>query len=782
MARITYIPNRVIDTDGIADGASIYVYTTGTTTPVSIYSDADFTTPVTNPYVVAAGAAVPPLYHNEETDVRVRVVSNTGAVISDEDPYDSYITQAALTNYAESVASRSVYGTKAFATDRLRAFDMAEEISNPATSPIWGFAKYAGVSGGYGLTEDITYDPDGDGTSVATTVPFVRYITNDSEDPNVEGSLPWCIAEVEANDGGYILAHPRGRLEVTLNSTLYLPNNCTLAAPGRNLLIKMPLNGGGIRFFGPSGSAEYGRNIILWGINVLVEGDGDDNRYDQKPGEIDAFNAIPSNGSNKIAMYECTVSGATDAFLDIAGGSTPATDSYYSILRCSIRNTDKTMAVGVGTGSLADTPKLWVTVGECHFEGCSQRKPMASSLSYIHWHSNVDDSVPHYRDYTEGNSIGTVYGGNCRYGGRLRYESNIVRFGTTTAGFTSPDNSVTTFSGVTNTSGNEGAALLIDNHFDDGIVETSSFNTSYVTDLPVGYEYPTRDVLTDTDIVADEIIDAAGAGRTNSPDGLYATVSEEEGDALGLRVNGEQIRYRNRQFLIRVGEENDFLKNTVADALNLSRGGTLTVASGAITLTDDRMFAVAGEGGVADDLTTINLTTDDRYEPITGGFIFIRPASNSTPITLKSGGNIEVTRPIILDDTSKWTMLFYNGATWDVIVKPKTSNTYTPSLTATLNCSALVLINARWEMEDNRVRVRIKYNGTATAAGLTRVTVSLPKAAPNLTADEVWGVVAMTNGYGTMYGDPATDSVIMTFTATGAGNFGISTIFEYEIN
>lgn len=90
--RFTYIPNRVIDTNGIADGASIYVYQTGTTTPVSIYSNSALSTPVSNPYVVASGAAVPELYYSEST-VRVKVVGSDGATISDNDPYERPVTQ-----------------------------------------------------------------------------------------------------------------------------------------------------------------------------------------------------------------------------------------------------------------------------------------------------------------------------------------------------------------------------------------------------------------------------------------------------------------------------------------------------------------------------------------------------------------------------------------------------------------------------------------------------------------------------------------------------------------
>lgn len=83
--KINYIPNRVIDMDGIADGAEIHVYQTGTSTPVNLYIDSNYATPVSNPYIVAAGAAVPPLYANA-TSIRVVIVTDNGT--EDYDPYD----------------------------------------------------------------------------------------------------------------------------------------------------------------------------------------------------------------------------------------------------------------------------------------------------------------------------------------------------------------------------------------------------------------------------------------------------------------------------------------------------------------------------------------------------------------------------------------------------------------------------------------------------------------------------------------------------------------------
>lgn len=107
--RITYTPNRVIDSNGIADGASIFVYLTGTTTLVPIYSDEGLLTNLPNPYVVPAGAAVPTIYHTQTVNIRVKVVNSSGATVSDDDPAPTspidLLTEADATLVATLAAS-----------------------------------------------------------------------------------------------------------------------------------------------------------------------------------------------------------------------------------------------------------------------------------------------------------------------------------------------------------------------------------------------------------------------------------------------------------------------------------------------------------------------------------------------------------------------------------------------------------------------------------------------------------------------------------------------------
>lgn len=82
----TYIPNRLIDSNGITDGASIYFYYTGTSTPAPIYADAALTTPVANPVVVASGAEVPDIYLSSAITYR-RLIEYTDGTSDDTDPF-----------------------------------------------------------------------------------------------------------------------------------------------------------------------------------------------------------------------------------------------------------------------------------------------------------------------------------------------------------------------------------------------------------------------------------------------------------------------------------------------------------------------------------------------------------------------------------------------------------------------------------------------------------------------------------------------------------------------
>lgn len=95
----TYIPNRVIDDNGIADGASLAFYLTGTLTPATIYADADLTTPRANPVIIPSGAEVPDVYLDENIIYR-RIVTYSDGSTTDTDPYEGVTDNVLRANLA----------------------------------------------------------------------------------------------------------------------------------------------------------------------------------------------------------------------------------------------------------------------------------------------------------------------------------------------------------------------------------------------------------------------------------------------------------------------------------------------------------------------------------------------------------------------------------------------------------------------------------------------------------------------------------------------------------
>jgi hypothetical protein len=521
-------------------------------------------------------------------------------------------------------APQIMRGLRMFTIDRFRAFAFADAFSNPANNHVWGFARVGGTTGGFGL-------------------PTKLLITNESDDPNDEGSLPWVLQEIKDAGGGTAVWHTRGPIRPTLNTVQYLPDNLTLVAPGLNVEILTSLANGAFRFYGPSGAAGYGNNIIVYGVPTLVEGGSEVTAYDVKPGEVDAFAIVPE-WSNKIFVSRSTISGATDGAFDMAGGAEPAGDRYYTLDRMGFRNCDKTMAIGDGggAGAVGDTRKIWVSIGLSHFDGCAQRKPMVSKRAFVHFVYCVDDSLPHFRDATDGTTISAYGCGDVREGGQLLYESNLVGFGTTAAGLAGA-----VHQGIADADGT-GAAKLLSNVFAPGIINTSDIRAASVVALPPTYTYPPASTVpsfADPVTARRAIIEGAGAGRTNFPRGNFVQLTAAEADAMFLPgiayplssfANGQQIVYDEGIFSVRIDEESPLEEPSVVDALALSRGSTLLVdAAGTVSLLDDRVVAIEGAGGAADDLTTINLTTDPNYARIAGGFLWIRNAGNSMPITLQ---------------------------------------------------------------------------------------------------------------------------------------------------
>lgn len=99
--------------------------------------------------------------------------------------------------------------------------------------------------------------------------------------------------------------------------------------------------------------------------------------------------------------------------------------------------------------------------------------------------------------------------------------------------------------------------------------------------------------------------------------------------------------------------------------LNLGTLSTLTLSSGAVTVTKTR-HRIAAETGTTDDLTDLNGATN-------GDIIIIEPDTGDT-ITVKDGtGNLRLAGDFAMDSTQDKLILIFNGSQWEEISRSDNS-------------------------------------------------------------------------------------------------------------
>lgn len=151
---------------GIEPGALLDVFLSGTTTRISVYSDAALTVALTNPVVANSAGAFPAVYFDDSVPVRVRIrPADGGDPLDDKDPYitDFADVEAAMDAAAASAAAALVSETNAEAavTDAEAQVDLAEAaavVAQAFTGPLYTTttAGLAATSSGEGFAVDNT--------------------------------------------------------------------------------------------------------------------------------------------------------------------------------------------------------------------------------------------------------------------------------------------------------------------------------------------------------------------------------------------------------------------------------------------------------------------------------------------------------------------------------------------------------------------------------------------------------------------------------------------------
>lgn len=102
----------VFDAGAAESGATMTVYATGTTTPVTIYSDSGLTTAASNPLTANADGVFAPTYYDNSSTIRIVIKDSGGTPIQDIDPYlvggggsgsSAFVTVPDQTDYPYSI-------------------------------------------------------------------------------------------------------------------------------------------------------------------------------------------------------------------------------------------------------------------------------------------------------------------------------------------------------------------------------------------------------------------------------------------------------------------------------------------------------------------------------------------------------------------------------------------------------------------------------------------------------------------------------------------------------
>lgn len=346
--RIPYIPNRVIDTNGISDGATIDVFQAGTTTRVSIYSEESLTTPLANPYTVVAGAAVPAIYHGETANIRVRVKQSDGTTISDDDPFEAPVTDVAL---ASPDAGK---GAALVGLDTGGNVQQAINISRTALkalAPINGQRAYLNDGKASGL---FVFDGSDLQALVAIDVPEGVYIASDGDATGASGA--WVR---QTSNEEYYLEWFKPAIDGISNDLAIINAAITLTPLGGSLIFPggdsvCQISGGSVDFRNKADTRFYsvgGRFRIRQATaNTPVAYYGANEGSIPQSGGLDGFNFVHATqqtnaqtSGNGLVLYWCSNAIFNDLYAqNCYSPYTQATDkgtaSFNVVFDCSFDN------------------------------------------------------------------------------------------------------------------------------------------------------------------------------------------------------------------------------------------------------------------------------------------------------------------------------------------------------------------------------------------------------------------------------------------------------------
>lgn len=522
------------------------------------------------------------------------------------------------------------YGVKDTARNRAEALAMSADLS-----AMRGYAAHAGVTGG------------GSGTAF--------WVENDSSDETEPGSLTFAIAAAVASAApSRILVDPGPQFRVVPREQFILPANCTFDAPGRNLTIVRSTNTTAFK---------------ITGVNTVLRRVRFEGLYVEGGSKRDAI-WVDIATADRFWIDQCSMGDRGDACIDIVSLADAPNPVRGTVSRCLFRNHDKTALVGslacyqdslttaIPSYCATATPanvNVSVTWYANLFECAGERNPKVFSRAFVHSVNNAHVMAQYRRD--EG-GLGACYGVLSATGGAVWSERDLFISAEGT-GWEGVNAVTTTFAprvGGTIATEGPGFAKVTGSVAADGITLTErqaasvpvppySLTAVTVTDTPAGRAAFLAAIRAQAGAEADAAPPGAwvyDAASTRYPDFKTSISVAAAGPGRWLRTTALPAM----PFLTRLDQTTIYVE----------RGGTLTIAGGAITLPpNENYFAVETEGGAAtDDLVTINGGTNGRR-------LYLRSASSSRDVVVRSTGNIGVVSDYTMDTNLRTLTLIYDS-------------------------------------------------------------------------------------------------------------------------
>ena len=430
------------------------------------------------------------------------------------------------------------YGSaKEIAVTRGQAINMVDDISD-----MEGYASHLSVTGGAGQNIYWVVD-DGDSEDLGGFGP----------DGN-EGTLRWCVAQAEANGGGRIIFQPRTPMTVILGSSIYVPGDTTIDAPGRNVIIT---GTGDISLFRLQPNSAHVINVII--RRLAFHG-----YWSKTATNRDGISIFPTDSSrtykvDRFWIDSCSFYSMRDAAIDIASIEVPIAGLRATLSRNLFVNNNHNMiigtiacnqaspAVGWCATATSEARQIFVTSYRNLFEHCAQRNPKVRETAYVH---QVND-VLRIHQMTDDNfnyALSGSYGLSSEMGGHALSENSLYVLARDTGSTIYATDAVTTAFGeagtdwdgdgvVESTARQSPGFLRVEGSVSDGVLLFSENSPGSVASPAYSL---TAATITDTaqgraDFFAD-VASTAGAEPDAAPEGLFTWSSTSTQEPDGIRV------------------------------------------------------------------------------------------------------------------------------------------------------------------------------------------------------------------------------------------------------